>query len=76
MCGQDDPLSSKTPSLDFGDRGHLDRENGLSERLVLGKSCSHHTVLISSQLLTLWKGDRERRPVGETSEWKHANVTN
>ena len=34
---QDDPLSSQTPTLDFEDMGHLDRENDILGRQVLNK---------------------------------------
>ena len=43
--GQDDPLSSWTPTLDFVNRGHLDGENGISKAQVLGKSFSHYVDL-------------------------------
>ena len=35
---KDEPLSSKTPTHDFVDGGHLDRENDISGRKVLNKS--------------------------------------
>ena len=37
---QDDSLSSQTPTPDFVDRGHLDRENDILGRQVLNKSWS------------------------------------
>ena len=32
-----DPMSSQTPTPDFVDRGHLDRENDILGRQVLNK---------------------------------------
>ena len=38
---QDDPLSSQTPTPDFVDRGHLDRENDILVRQVLLQKNDH-----------------------------------
>ena len=41
-CGQDDPPVLIDTNSRLCGRGHLDGENGISERKVLGKSCSHY----------------------------------
>ncbi len=78
---QDDPLSSQTPTSDFVDRGHLDRENDILGRQVLNKSwscyenrCLEHPSScqddpLSSQIL-FHKSDNTKQTNDKTS---HSN---